>query len=459
MTGASTLSRRRVATFILRESPFKASSRCRATERVGSASPSLSPRPQTLVRETRSERPLAASKKSARRRKSDSRDYPELVSLGRPRQRTATPRRARASAMWHRDVSASSVYHRSAHRRGRDPVCVVRRAPNARSGDEPARDGARERQHIHRRRPDDSPRRTASHHPRVTRETDPRTTPPHRRRSDARADSPSARDLRAHVVSPDDARRREADAETAARREWDAYWEDLHRRSRIGLVRSGNLSGTAARRRFGPPLTLGEWGRGYARLDARTPLVPGTGAARMSASADALAALREEPGGFFSDADDDEAIFSGDDFFDDEVASAETSSPQRRGVSPRTLRRIPSVSYGTPACATSDERKDATSSSARARRRGFDTECAVCLCEYAPREPLARLPACGHLFHRACVERWLRTSRECPKCRAAVVSVGEKEGDAGDAEGDDAKTGEGTIVVACSPERFSSLML
>ena len=161
--------------------------------------------------------------------------------------------------MWHRDVSASSVYHRSTHRRGRDPVCLVRRAPNARRGDEPARDGSRERQHIHRRRPDDSPRRTASH-PRVTRETDPRTAPSHQHRSDARADSPSPRDLRAHAVSPDDARRREADAETAARREWDAYWEDLHRRSRIGLLRSGNLSGTAARRRFGPPLTLGEWG-------------------------------------------------------------------------------------------------------------------------------------------------------------------------------------------------------
>jgi hypothetical protein len=40
------------------------------------------------------------------------------------------------------------------------------------------------------------------------------------------------------------------------------------------------------------------------------------------------------------------------------------------------------------------------------------------------------------------------------------LSVGEKEGDKEeDAEGDDAKTGEGTIVVACSPERFSSLML
>ena len=369
--------------------------------------------------------------------------------------------------MWHRDVSASSVYHRSTHRRGRDPVCLVRRAPNARRGDEPARDGSRERQHIHRRRPDDSPRRTASH-PQVTREMDPRTAPSHQHRSDARADSPSPRDLRAHAVSPDDARRREADAETAARREWDAYWEDLHRRSRIGLLRSGNLSGTAARRRFGPPITLGEWGRGYARLDARTPLVPGTGAARMSASADALASLHEEPGGFFSHADDDDAFFSGDDFSDDEVPRpAEPMSPQRRGVSPRTLRRIPSVSYGTPPNATSDERKakekDATERETRARlarRRLFDTECAVCLCEYAQGEPLVSLPACGHLFHRACVERWLNTSRECPKCRAAVMSVGEKEGDKEeDAEGDDAKTGDGTIVVACSPERFSSLML
>ena len=366
--------------------------------------------------------------------------------------------------MWHRDVSASSVYHRSTHRRGRDPVCLVRRAPNARRGDEPARDGSRERQHIHRRRPDDSPRRTASH-PRVTRETDPRTAPSHQHRSDARADSPSPRDLRAHAVSPDDARRREADAETAARREWDAYWEDLHRRSRIGLLRSGNLSGTAARRRFGPPLTLGEWGRGYARRDVRSPLVLGTGAARTSASADALAAPREEPGGFFSDEDESVAggfFSSSDDDDDGEVLPA--LSPQRRGVSPRTLRRIPSVSYGFR---HSDERKDESDAAAlrgAARMKesnAFDSECAVCLCEFVPGETLARLPACAHLFHRACVERWLRTSRECPKCRTAVASVGEKEGDKeGDALfDDDAKTNEGVIVVACTPERFSSLLL
>ena len=348
-------------------------------------------------------------------------------------------------------------------------MCLVRRAPNARRGDEPARDGSRERQHIHRRRPDDSPRRTASH-PQVTRETDPRTAPSHQHRSDARADSPSPRDLRAHAVSPDDARRREADAETAARREWDAYWEDLHRRSRIGLLRSGNLSGTAARRRFGPPLTLGEWGRGYARQDAWSPLVPGTGAARTSASADALAALREEPGGFFSDQDESVAggFFSDEDGDDDGEEVFPALSPHRRGVSPRTLRRIPSVSYGTRACCVSDERKDFSSDAAarrgaRMKRRAFelDSECAVCLSEFVPGELLARLPACAHLFHRACVERWLCTSRECPKCRTAVASVGEKEGDKeGDASfDDDAKTNEGVIVVACTPERFSSLLL
>ena len=291
----------------------------------------------------------------------------------------------------------------------------------------------------------------------MIRETDPRTAPSHQHRSDARADSPSPRDLRAHAVSPDDARRREADAETAARREWDAYWEDLHRRSRIGLLRSGNLSGTAARRRFGPPLTLGEWGRGYARRDAWSPLVPGTGAARTSASADALAALREEPGGFFSDQD----VFSSDEDGDDDGEVFPALSPHRRGVSPRTLRRIPSVSYGT------DGIKDFSSDAsvqhgARTKRRAFefDSECAVCLCEFVPGELLARLPACAHLFHRACVERWLCTSRECPKCRTAVASVGEKEGDAGDASlDDDAKTNEGVIVVACTPERFSSLLL
>eukprot|EP00966_Prymnesium_polylepis_P139654 3226934-Prymnesium_polylepis.1 len=42
--------------------------------------------------------------------------------------------------------------------------------------------------------------------------------------------------------------------------------------------------------------------------------------------------------------------------------------------------------------------------------------CSVCLCDYDDADLLIRLP-CGHLFHEACVERWLRQDSSCPHCR------------------------------------------
>ena len=44
-------------------------------------------------------------------------------------------------------------------------------------------------------------------------------------------------------------------------------------------------------------------------------------------------------------------------------------------------------------------------------------ECSVCL---GPHERTAAELACGHSFHRQCIERWLRISANCPICRATV---------------------------------------
>ena len=57
-------------------------------------------------------------------------------------------------------------------------------------------------------------------------------------------------------------------------------------------------------------------------------------------------------------------------------------------------------------------------------------DCAVCLGdlrrfavderENAIVADLARLPTCGHVFHRSCLVPWLSSNRTCPKCRANV---------------------------------------
>ncbi|KAK3156479.1 hypothetical protein QOZ80_2AG0107810 [Eleusine coracana subsp. coracana] len=48
--------------------------------------------------------------------------------------------------------------------------------------------------------------------------------------------------------------------------------------------------------------------------------------------------------------------------------------------------------------------------------------CAVCLEDVQRGEAVRRLPACGHLFHRDCVDMWLHSHATCPLCRSDLVA-------------------------------------
>ena len=53
---------------------------------------------------------------------------------------------------------------------------------------------------------------------------------------------------------------------------------------------------------------------------------------------------------------------------------------------------------------------------------GAGAECAVCLAELRDGDAARALPRCGHRFHAACVDAWLRRRHTtCPLCRAGVV--------------------------------------
>ena len=45
--------------------------------------------------------------------------------------------------------------------------------------------------------------------------------------------------------------------------------------------------------------------------------------------------------------------------------------------------------------------------------------CIICLLEIEREQPTTAL-ACGHTYHSACVQIWLRSHRSCPICRARV---------------------------------------
>uniref|UniRef100_A0A0E0JXZ5 RING-type E3 ubiquitin transferase n=1 Tax=Oryza punctata TaxID=4537 RepID=A0A0E0JXZ5_ORYPU len=54
-------------------------------------------------------------------------------------------------------------------------------------------------------------------------------------------------------------------------------------------------------------------------------------------------------------------------------------------------------------------------------KHGGSVLCAVCLEDVVRGETVRRLPACGHLFHRDCVDMWLHSHTTCPLCRCEVL--------------------------------------
>ncbi|KAG2716709.1 hypothetical protein I3760_03G140600 [Carya illinoinensis] len=49
-------------------------------------------------------------------------------------------------------------------------------------------------------------------------------------------------------------------------------------------------------------------------------------------------------------------------------------------------------------------------------------DCSVCLSEFEEDESLRLLPKCSHAFHLPCIDTWLRSHKNCPLCRAPIVS-------------------------------------
>ncbi|CAD6270805.1 unnamed protein product [Miscanthus lutarioriparius] len=48
------------------------------------------------------------------------------------------------------------------------------------------------------------------------------------------------------------------------------------------------------------------------------------------------------------------------------------------------------------------------------------TECAVCLQDYAAEETIRAMPVCAHAFHRHCISEWLSRNAVCPICRCEL---------------------------------------
>jgi hypothetical protein len=57
-------------------------------------------------------------------------------------------------------------------------------------------------------------------------------------------------------------------------------------------------------------------------------------------------------------------------------------------------------------------------------------ECSICLERCGDTDGLMEL-RCKHIFHSACLERWLRSHGDCPYCRATVLRTSDEQGNWG----------------------------
>jgi hypothetical protein len=63
--------------------------------------------------------------------------------------------------------------------------------------------------------------------------------------------------------------------------------------------------------------------------------------------------------------------------------------------------------------------------SAEGRRESEKLVCAICLEVLEHGATCSEVPACQHLFHKDCIDVWMKTKITCPLCRRHIVARSE----------------------------------
>ena len=51
----------------------------------------------------------------------------------------------------------------------------------------------------------------------------------------------------------------------------------------------------------------------------------------------------------------------------------------------------------------------------------LNTSCLICMENYKENEYKRILPLCNHVYHKKCIDKWLKTTATCPVCRTKLL--------------------------------------
>ncbi|XP_052134165.1 RING-H2 finger protein ATL80-like [Oryza glaberrima] len=91
-----------------------------------------------------------------------------------------------------------------------------------------------------------------------------------------------------------------------------------------------------------------------------------------------------------------------------------------KGLKKKALKALPKLAYADAVAAAAAARGTVVGEEEEGKVEVL-AECAICLSEFGEREEVRVMPQCGHGFHVACVDTWLRSNSSCPSCRRPIV--------------------------------------
>ncbi|KAF8409003.1 hypothetical protein HHK36_005074 [Tetracentron sinense] len=93
------------------------------------------------------------------------------------------------------------------------------------------------------------------------------------------------------------------------------------------------------------------------------------------------------------------------------MAQVQSREPPNTGLDPSIIASLPVFRYN---------------------KTGMIDECAVCLSALEEEEMARLLPNCKHMFHVACIDKWLSSNSTCPICRTRAEPCSHPQAESGE---------------------------